>query len=156
MASKRVAIIGGGMAGLACATCLERGNADLDVVLYEAEDRVGGRVKTDIVDGFVLDRGFQVHLTAYPEARQLLDHDKLGLRAFIPGAKIRLGKSWTTVADPLRAPSKLFATALSPVATFRDKLALAELWKWCKTRDVETLMSEPTGSTADFLRKFGM
>ncbi|MEM8873378.1 MAG: NAD(P)/FAD-dependent oxidoreductase [Planctomycetota bacterium] len=154
MASKRVAIIGGGVAGLACATYLERGG--FDVLLHEADDRVGGRVRTDIVDGFKLDRGFQVHLTAYPEARYLLDYARLGLRDFLPGAKIRRGKMWTTVADPLRAPSKIFSTAVSPVASFRDKIALLELWKWCKTRDLDALLTDPTGSTVDFLGKFGM
>ena len=49
----------------------------------------GGRVRTDRVDGFLLDRGLQVILTAYPEARDMLDLDALRLGSFAPGAIVR-------------------------------------------------------------------
>src|SRR5690606_20820942 len=63
-----VVVVGAGLAGLACATTLHR--AGRPVRVLEAADGVGGRVRTDIVDGFRLDRGFQVLLTAYPEAHR--------------------------------------------------------------------------------------
>ena len=79
-----VAIIGGGLAGLACAkTLLEHG---ISCTVLESTDKVGGRVKTDCVDGFLLDHGFQVFLTAYPEAQRLLDYDTLTLKPFFSGA----------------------------------------------------------------------
>ena len=62
----------------------------LSFQVFEASDGVGGRVRTDRVEGFLLDRGFQVLLTAYPEARRVLDYDALHLRPFYPGALIRL------------------------------------------------------------------
>jgi phytoene dehydrogenase-like protein len=82
-----VAIIGAGLAGLACARDLTK--AGLGVQLFESADAAGGRVRTDVVDGFRLDRGFQVLLTEYPEAKRVLDYDALALRRFVPGALVR-------------------------------------------------------------------
>src|ERR1700688_3845969 len=73
-----VVIIGAGLAGLSCALSLEA--AGVPVTLLEASDRPGGRISTDLVEGFRLDRGFQVLLTAYPEAKRLLDYDALQLK----------------------------------------------------------------------------
>jgi phytoene dehydrogenase-like protein len=73
-------IIGAGLAGLSCAVSLEA--AHVSVTLLEASDAPGGRVRTDLVEGFRLDRGFQVMLTAYPEAKRLLDYDALQLKKF--------------------------------------------------------------------------
>jgi phytoene dehydrogenase-like protein len=82
-----VLIIGGGLAGLCCALRLHQSGLSFQVL--EASDGIGGRVRTDKVEGFLLDRGFQVLLTAYPEARRVLDYDGLNLRPFYPGALIR-------------------------------------------------------------------
>ena len=98
----RTAIIGGGLAGLACAHALERRGAEW--MLFEASDAVGGRVRTDVVDGFRLDRGFQVYLTAYRAAGELLDFEALKLREFRAGAQVFDGRGFTAVAHPLRHP----------------------------------------------------
>ena len=74
----RVIVVGAGLAGLTCAKVLSARGAE--VAVFEASDGVGGRVRTDEKDGFLLDRGFQVYFTAYPVARQHLDHAKLDLR----------------------------------------------------------------------------
>ena len=79
-----VVVVGAGLAGLAAAGRLCR--AGLGVVVCEAEDHIGGRVRTDRVDGFLLDRGFQVFLPAYPEARRMFDLTALELRPFVRGA----------------------------------------------------------------------
>ena len=82
MSRKPVVVIGAGLAGLCCARQLVRNN--VDVLLLEAESEVGGRVRTDLVEGFRLDRGFQVLQTAYPEASQQLDYSRLRLKNFEP------------------------------------------------------------------------
>src|SRR5664279_5555606 len=99
---KRVAIIGAGLAGLECARLLQQGGQK--VVLLEASDAPGGRIRTDNVDGFLLDRGFQVLLTAYPEARRALDYKELHLCAFLPGALVWHGGRFHRFADPFREP----------------------------------------------------
>lgn len=86
-ASPDVVVVGGGVAGLAAARTLSQ--AGLAVQLHEASDDVGGRVRTDVVDGFFLDRGFQIFLTSYPEARAVLDYDALDLQPFYAGASVR-------------------------------------------------------------------
>jgi phytoene dehydrogenase-like protein len=90
-----VIIVGGGLAGLTAAKALI--DAGLDVVVLEADDRPGGRLKTDRVDGFLLDHGFQIYLTSYQTAGQVLDLKSLGLRSFEPGAMVRCGNTWNAV-----------------------------------------------------------
>jgi len=82
-----VLIVGAGLAGLCYARRL--GELGIPYQILEASDDVGGRVRTDRVDGFLLDRGVQVLLTAYPEARRVLDYTSLDLRPFYPGALVR-------------------------------------------------------------------
>jgi phytoene dehydrogenase-like protein len=118
--STDVLIVGAGLAGLACAHRLHA--AGRSIVICEAADRVGGRVATDLSEGFRLDRGFQVLLTAYPEARRLLDYDALDLRRFYPGALVRHGGKWHRVADPFRHPIDGLRGAFNPIGSFADKL----------------------------------
>src|SRR5918995_4584257 len=121
----RVIVVGGGLAGLTCAKVLaERG---VEVVVYEASDGVGGRVRTDERDGFLLDRGFQVYFTAYPVSRRHLDHEALNLRAFDPGAIVCRGEKKSVLSDPLRDPKALVPSLLSDAATFSDKLEALKL-----------------------------
>ena len=97
-----VLIIGAGIAGLTAAKVLKA--AGKSVKILEGSDRIGGRVKTDEVDGFLLDHGFQVLLTAYPEAKRFLDYKALDLRKFSPGALILDEKGTSQIGDPLRQP----------------------------------------------------
>ncbi|MFM9025192.1 MAG: NAD(P)/FAD-dependent oxidoreductase [Planctomycetaceae bacterium] len=103
-------VVGAGLAGLACARELARGG--MRVAVVEAADRVGGRVATDVVDGFRIDRGFQVYNDAYPEGRRQLDLAALELGRFEPGALVAQGGRLRPVADPWRRP----LTALGAVA----------------------------------------
>jgi phytoene dehydrogenase-like protein len=119
-----VAVVGAGLAGLACALTLAA--AGRRVVVLEASDGVGGRVRTDEVDGFLLDRGFQVLLTGYPAARRWFDADGLDLRSFAPGVVVHpAGRArGVRLADPFRAPLSAARSLLSPVVTPLDALRL--------------------------------
>ena len=117
-----VLIIGGGIAGLSCAmACARRG---LSWTLLEASDRLGGRVTTDSVDGHLLDRGFQVFLNAYPEARGTLDLPALDMRAFAPGAAIFRGGRWSRIAHPLKRPATAIGSILSGAVSVSDAVRL--------------------------------
>jgi phytoene dehydrogenase-like protein len=120
-----VVVVGAGAAGLACArTLAARG---VDVLVLEQSDAPGGRIRTDRVDGFLLDRGFQVLPTAYPEVGRLLDVDRLSLRAFPSGAVIRTDGRFRRVADPRRMPLRAMRSLASGVVAARDGLALRSL-----------------------------
>src|SRR3954447_20421357 len=115
-----VIIVGGGLAGLACA--VELAHAGVSFTLLESADAPGGRVRTDELHGFALDRGFQVLLTAYPETQRTLDYEALKLGRFKSGVLIRYGGKFHTLADPVRSPLETFWTVLAPVGSLMDKL----------------------------------
>ncbi|MEE4264923.1 MAG: NAD(P)-binding protein [Desulfobacteraceae bacterium] len=96
--SNEVIIVGAGLTGLACGRRLAA--AGVPFLILEADRRIGGRLKTDQIDGFLLDHGFQVLQTAYPEARRNLDYDRLELKPFAPGAMIRTKDKFYKIADP--------------------------------------------------------
>ena len=106
--AREAVVVGGGVAGLCAARTLSA--AGVHVTLLEASDGVGGRVRTDEQDGYLLDRGFHVFLSAYPEVRETLDYGALDLRKFYPGALVRNGGEFHRVADPLRKPLDGIAT----------------------------------------------
>ncbi|MFM7051392.1 MAG: NAD(P)/FAD-dependent oxidoreductase [Planctomycetota bacterium] len=120
--ARRFTIVGGGIAGLAAArTLLDAGHA---VTLLEASPRLGGRVASDRIDGFTVDRGFQIYLSAYPEGRRYLDLRALDLKAFMPGAMVWNGARTGTVAHPLREPLAAVAGVLKGIVPPRDALRM--------------------------------
>jgi phytoene dehydrogenase-like protein len=121
----------------------------------EASDRVGGRIRTDLFEGFILNRGFQVLQTAYPEAQQLLDYSALDLGAFAPGALFRIGGRFYAVTDPRRAPRHLLSTFLAPIGTLKDRLLMAKLARRLARGGSRAVFSAPDGPTLDFLRSEG-
>ena len=108
-----VMVVGAGLAGLTCAHHL-RGH-DLDVVVLEAGDVVGGRVRTDVVDGFRLARGFQVLNTAYPEVGRVLDLDALGLCALDSAAVVHVDGRHVRLPNPLRRPTAVKDLVTAPL-----------------------------------------
>ena len=144
-----VLVVGAGLAGLVCAR--EVASAGLRPLVLEASDGVGGRVRTDIVDGFRLDRGFQVLLTAYPTTRRVLDYDRLDLRAFEPGALVRIGDGFASLSDPFRRPSDAVATLLSPIGSIGDKARVVRLAVALRGRTVEEILSAREDTTLDRL-----
>lgn len=148
-----VVIIGAGMAGLAAARVVQQ--AGRSVVVLEAADGVGGRVRTDIVDGFRLDRGFQVLLTAYPEVASQLDVAALDLRAFDPGSMVWLGRRMHSLGDPTRLPGMLLPSAVAPVGSVLDKVRLARLLHRLRRADPVSLLQAPDITTLTALREMG-
>jgi phytoene dehydrogenase-like protein len=148
-----VVVVGAGLAGLACATALHR--AGTPVRVLEASDGVGGRVRTDVVDGFRLDRGFQVLLTAYPEAHRQLDLAALDLKSFAPGALVQLGDSASVIADPFRSPSRLLDSVRSPAARLTDKIRIAALRRRLRSVHPATLLRGDDIPTSEMLRDAG-
>lgn len=146
-----VVIVGGGLAGLAAARRLQRSGVSWQLV--EATDRLGGRVTTDEVDGFLLDRGFQVLNTAYPKLGTLLDLSVLQMGFFTSGVLVRRGDALHRLTNPLHEPAGAPRTAAAPVGSLADRLRFAALAGACATLPVDRLLSTPEVSTETALRR---
>jgi predicted NAD/FAD-dependent oxidoreductase len=154
----RVIVVGAGLSGLAAARHLRR--SGVDVTVLEGSDGVGGRIRTDVVDGFRLDRGFQLYNPAYPEGARVLDHRALDLKTFIAGARVvveRGGRRQVVrVADPRRKPAWAVPSVLaligSPLATARfGAYAVSRV-----VRSVPSLQNDPDVTTEAALRRAGV
>lgn len=133
-------VIRGGVCGLVAAITAaetfsmtrQSSSPPLSILLLEASDALGGRIRTDITsDEYILDRGFAVFVEDYPTSRRLLDYDVLDLKQFSPGAMVKLfGKDYffTKVSDPRRRPQEALMTLFSPVCGPLDKLRVLPLF----------------------------
>ena len=117
-----VLVVGAGMAGLVCAT--ELAASGLEVAVLERADHIGGRIRTELIDGFRCDVGFQLLNPAYPQVKRLIDVPALGLQQFTAGVRVDLGDRWEVLADPRRAPRLLPATLRSGLVDVRDIVGL--------------------------------
>lgn len=154
MQNEKVIIIGAGIAGITAAIELEK--AGFKPTILEGSDNIGGRVKTDNVDGHLLDHGFQVLLTAYPEAQHYLDYEKLKLKKFTPGALIIDSKNGNyIISDPLRQPTSLFGMLFSPVGNFSDKLKIFQWKRALKKSSIEEIFKKEEITSLEFLRNKG-
>ena len=146
-------IIGAGVSGLITAINLEKhGYAP---IILEATDRVGGRVKTDVVDGFQLDHGFQVLLDAYPKAQEYLNYEALELQKLLPGALIFDDNGGHLFGDPLRNSSFLFPTLFSSQGSLADKWKIFRLNNQLKSPKLEEIFARKEETTLDYLQDKG-
>ncbi|RWY54012.1 NAD(P)/FAD-dependent oxidoreductase [Mucilaginibacter gilvus] len=148
-----VLIVGAGIAGLTAAKVLKA--AGKTIKILEATASIGGRVKTDEQDGFLLDHGFQVLLTAYPEAKRFLDYEALDLRKFDPGALILTEKRVSQIGDPLRQPSTLWKTLFFPAGTLADKVKILALKLRLSGKSIDSVFSEHETTTLSYLKNKG-
>ncbi len=133
-------VVGAGLAGLRCAVDLQR--AGRSVIVLEAADQVGGRVRTDRVDGFTCDRGFQVLNPAYPAVRRSIDVAGLSLQPFDAGLLARTRSGLRVIADPVRAPRYAADVVRSGLWSLRDLTGLAR-WLAPALRDPQASLRAP-------------
>jgi len=147
-----LAIIGGGLSGLSAAIHAE--SPDTSTLLIEANNKLGGRVNTDVVDGFTLDRGFQVLLSGYPLAKKTFPAKELGFESFAAGAYIALEKGSTVISDPTREPAAALSTLFSSVGSLTDKIKIWKLSNELKKASHSDCFNTD-GSTMNYLRTYG-
>ena len=156
MSEPTVHIIGSGISGLRCAEILLE--SGIDVRIYEKSDRIGGRMKTDVVNGFLLDRGFHVMQTGYPHGKYEIDFKSLGAKAFNPGVKsittVNGKPKITTYSDPFRRPFS--SLRLLWAEHWSDLLGMAKLRLSLSRMDIQKTFSGGDASTYGYLRSFGL
>jgi protoporphyrinogen oxidase len=149
----KIHIIGAGISGLIAAQILE--NHGYHPIIIEASSTVGGRVKSDIVNGYTLDHGFQVLLTSYPAAKKYLNYEALDLQKLLPGATLFKNGKAQTIGDPLRSLSLLFPTLLSNVGTLSDKVKILKLNALLKKKKNALIFQTEEKTTLQYLKDFG-
>ena len=148
-----VAIVGAGVSGLVAAINLE--NAGIATTVFEATDRVGGRVKTDYIDGLALDHGFQVMLDSYPATQKYLDYSLLELEKFLPGAVLFKDGRSELFGDPLRSSSFILPGIFGSQVSFSDKLKLLKLSNQLKKKSLDVIFNDHELPTIDYLQEQG-
>jgi phytoene dehydrogenase-like protein len=157
LAEYDVVIVGAGLSGLTAARLLTSNG--VPCLVLDSADRIGGRVKTDEMDGFILDRGFQVFLTSYPEVKQWLDLDTLNLSGFFNGALVWLGDEFQKVADPWRHPAEGVQSIYNKIGTLRDKMKVANLRQQLVnggSSEIWDISLQPECTSDTYLRKLGL
>ena len=149
----QVHIVGAGVSGLIAAQLLE--SHGYSPIVFEADNRAGGRLKTDIINGYQLDHGFQVLLTAYPMAQKYLDYEALELQTFLPGASIFFNNKRLTIGDPIREISLLLPTLMANLGRLSDKIKILQLNQLLKKKTLDQIFNQEEKSTLDYLRGYG-
>jgi phytoene dehydrogenase-like protein len=148
-----VVIVGAGLAGLRCARRLT--DLGRDVIVLESGDGVGGRVRTDVVDGFRCDRGFQVLNPAYPAVRRWVDVGALDLKPFGSGVLVRRLDGLQVLADPVREPRLIAQTVRSGYLRPRE-LAGVTRWTARVMADPQAVIRQPDATLAESLDEAGV
>ncbi|WP_010521739.1 protoporphyrinogen/coproporphyrinogen oxidase [Aquimarina agarivorans] len=151
--SKNIAIIGAGISGLTAAIELE--SLGYTPVIFEADKKVGGRVQSDVYEGYIMDHGFQVLLSAYPMAQKYLNFETLALDSFESGSYIFKNGKQFCIGDPLRDSSLVLPTLFSTIGSFSDKLKIFKLSRSLKSKTIDEIFNAEEKSTYDYLKDFG-
>lgn len=151
--SPQIYIIGAGISGLIAAYELEQ--AGYTPIIFEKSNAAGGRVRTVHVDGYDLDIGFQVLLSAYPLAKKYLDYDQLQLTKLASGAQVLVGGKQLLIGDPQRDLSVLLPTLFSSIGSLADKLKILGLNRKLKKKSITEIFDTPETSTLEYLQSYG-
>ena len=138
------------MAGLSCGLRLHK--AGIPFSILEASDGAGGRVRSDKVDGYTLDRGFQIFLTSYPEAKAVLDYPGLDLKPFYAGAMVHYNNKFHKVADPLRHPLDGVQSLFNDTGSIKDKVNLGVVRFKTQIGSVDRILQRDETTTLDRLK----
>ena len=149
----KIHIIGAGVSGLVAAQVLEA--KGYSPVIIEATNRPGGRVKTDTIDGYQLDHGFQVLLTNYPAAKKYLDFTALELQELKPGAVIFKNGKQKIIGDLLRDLSVLFSAIFSGIGNLSDKFKILQLTVRLKKKSMHDIFDAQEITTKQYLCNIG-
>ena len=150
---KNIYIIGAGVSGLIAAQNLEQ--KGYVPTILEATGNIGGRVRTEIIDGWILDVGFQVLLDAYPMSKKYLNYADLGLQKLSPGARIYTDNDSSIIGDPLRDIYMLFPTLFSSIGSLRDKLKIFQLSLQLKNTSIAAIFNKKERTTLAHLQYLG-
>lgn len=153
MNTPKITIIGAGISGLIAAKVLEK--QGFSPTILEATNAVGGRVQTNVIQGYQIDHGFQVLLKGYPYAKKYLDYVKLELQPFLPGATIYKNGHKSTIGDPSRAASLALPTLFANVGSISDKRKVLKLNKELKNKTLQQIFISKEITTLQFLKDFG-
>lgn len=151
--SHTIHIIGAGVSGLVAAIELEK--RGYSCIIYDQGTQVGGRVQSDIIDGYPMDHGFQVLLTEYPAAKKWLDLEQLQLNRFRPGAEVVLPNKKSIIGDPRRDLTFLGSIFNGAVASLSDKVKTLKMATDLKSKSIEAIFEEPHMSSLEYLKKRG-
>lgn len=173
----KIAIVGAGLSGLSCAATLKE--FGIKATVFDSSHHVGGRLSSEVFEGFIIDRGFQVILESYPELAKFEISKNLKIKLFPAGVAVQNEKpngKPSILSDPRRDPKGLISSVLSSVGSIKDKLLLVDLYRKSKafkefnsqTLTEENLISEKKDklnlfdrkvlsqqSTLDFLKNYG-
>ncbi|EME55022.1 NAD(P)/FAD-dependent oxidoreductase [Amycolatopsis decaplanina] len=149
-----VVIVGAGLAGLSAGLHLHR--AGFSCVVLEAGDEVGGRVRTDVVDGFRLDRGFQILNPAYPAIRRLVDVESLRLGKFWRAVRVADGDRRSLLGNPVDTPKALRDVVARRYLSVKDLAALGAFTVRVAGGPADTIVNGDDRTTAEELRRAGM
>ena len=150
---KTAIVVGAGISGLSCALELEKNGYRVQIL--EKENHPGGRVHSDVINGYILNRGFQVLQTGYPETKRLLDYEKLELCNLDSEVWIMNNNKIKKLYDPVQNPSNLLKAAFSNVGTFQDKLRLLQLRQSTTSRSTNKIFQENETTSLEQINNYG-
>lgn len=138
---------------MSCARTLQ--SKGVDFLLLEASDRPGGRVKTESINGFLLDHGFQVYLDSYNEGKLAFNLDQLELCPFMAGSLVWVNGGFDPFVDPIRHPTTILDGIFKGPATLKDKLKLFSLKQSLSRKSLSAIRSDPVTKTSEYLKMKG-